>query len=54
MLFQNVHFESIEVIAMNAPCCKELLEIIRNAVHASGKNYKLYERIISPDGEVFE
>lgn len=54
MLFKNVNFESIEVIAMNAPCCKDLLEIIRNAVKESGKNYLVYERILSSDGEVFE
>ena len=54
MLFQNVNFESIEVIAMNAPCCKDLLEIVRRAAKGSGKNYTVYERIISPDGEVFE
>lgn len=54
MLFHMVDFESIEVISMNAPCCKELLETIRKAVAASGKNYKVYERVITPDGEVFE
>lgn len=54
VLFQNVHFESIEVIAMNAPCCKKLLETIREALRLSGKEYSLYERIITPDGEVFE
>lgn len=53
-LFKNVHFESVEVIAMNAPCCKKMLEIIREAIRISGKNYQVYERIITPDGEIFE
>ena len=54
MLFHIIDFESVEVIAMNAPCCKDLLETIRKAIQASGKNYKVYERILSSDGEVFE
>ena len=53
-LFKNVDFESVEVIAMNAPCCKPLLETIREAIQLSGKNYEVYERIITPDGEIFE
>lgn len=53
-MFEKVNFESVEVIAMNAPCCQKLLETIREAVKKSGKNYKVYERIITPDGEVFE
>ncbi len=54
MLFQNVHFESIEVITMNSICCKDLLDLVRDALKASGKDYKIYERIITPDGEVIE
>lgn len=53
-LFQNVHFNSIEVIAMNAPCCHDLLETIRKALQLSKQEYTIYERMISPDGEVFE
>lgn len=53
-LFKNVNFLSIEVIAMNAPCCKKLLETIREAIKLSGKDYQVYERIITPDGEIIE
>ncbi len=53
-LFENVDFETIEVIAMNASCCSELLPTVRLAMQLSQKNYPIYERILSPDGEVFE
>ena len=54
VLFENVHFNSIEVIAMNAPCCQKLLETIREANRLSGKNYSIYERIITANGDVIE
>lgn len=53
-LFERVNFESIEVIAMNASCCKPLLETVREAANRSKKTLSVYERIITPEGEVFE
>lgn len=53
-LFKHVQFESVDVIAMNAPCCKKLLETIREAIRLSGNDFKLHERVLTPDGEIFE
>lgn len=53
-LFERVPFESVEVIAMSAPCCQPLLETIREAIRLSGNAYEIYERILTPSGEVLE
>lgn len=51
-LFERVNFNSVTVVTVNSPCCLDLVEVLREALKLSGKEYKIYEKIIRTDGEV--
>lgn len=53
-LFQQVCFESIDVVAMTANCCQSLLPTIREAIQRSGKSIPIHEWMIAPDGEIYQ
>lgn len=53
LLFSQVSFRSISVVAMNAQCCAPLLETVREAVKLSQCGLSVSECVISAEGEVF-
>ena len=53
-LLKHVHFNSIQVVLMNAACCQDLLDIVKKAVVACGKPIDYRECVITPSGERYE
>lgn len=51
MIKQNA-FRSIEVIIMEVPCCRGLMELVKNAVSEVGTDIPVKETIIGIEGEV--
>ena len=50
-LFEKVNFNSVSVVTVNSPCCLDLVEVVKEAMELSGKEYNIYEKIIRTDGE---
>ena len=53
-IFESVNFNSVSVITVNSSCCLSLLDVVKEALKLSGKEYEIHEKIIRKDGEAFE
>ena len=53
-LFEEIHFNSIKIITVNSPCCIDLVDVVKEAMRLSKKEYEIHEIIIRKDGEKFE
>lgn len=53
-LFAQIHFQSIQVVLMNAECCQPLLQIVKKAASTCGKEITYRECVITPSGERYE
>lgn len=50
-IFENNNIKSVTYVHMEVPCCFGLVNVIENAISASGKNTPFKEAIISIKGE---
>ncbi len=51
-IFNQAGINSVTVLSMEVPCCAGLADIVRQAMHVSGKRIPYQELIISRQGEV--
>jgi ferredoxin len=53
-IFRQHSVKAITVLHMEVPCCYGLVEIVREALQASGKNIPLTVHVIAVNGDVLE